>query len=471
MDALAHYIDGQWVQSQGRSQDIVNPSTRTVIGRVALGTVEEGEAAIMAARRAFPAWSATSVDTRLGYLRAIHDALVARNAEMADLISLEMGAPRWLAHEAQAPSGAQQFRETIKAAENYQFEYAMGRTLIRREAMGVCALITPWNWPLNQVAAKVAPALAAGCCMVLKPSELAPLDAYLFAQIVDEAGVPPGVFNLVFGDGATLGDALTNHNQVDMVSFTGSTRAGMAIATNAARTIKRVALELGGKSANIILPDADLAVAIPSSITTCMNNSGQSCIAATRLLVPRTRYDEVKALAKQVAEAMTLGPPISNAEIGPIANEAQYRRVLDHIARAKADGAELIAGGGDCPAALAPGLFVPVTIFGQVTPDMSIAQDEIFGPVLAIMPYDTVEQAIRIANDTPYGLSGQVWGKDHAAALEVAKRLRTGMVHVNGAPLDPAAPFGGYKMSGLGREWGVQGLEEFLEVKSVAGGA
>lgn len=471
MDALEHYIDGHWVMSRGGEvRDIVSPSDRSVIGRVALGTAADADAAIEAARRAFDGWSQTAVATRLGYLKAIHTALVACNDELGDLISAEMGAPRGLARGAQAPSGAMQFQEVIKILEDYPFEYSIGTTLIRREAVGVCALITPWNWPLNQIAAKVAPALAAGCTMVLKPSELAPLDAVILARIINDVGVPPGVFNLVFGAGDVVGDVLSRHPQVDMVSFTGSTRAGIAVATNAASTVKRVALELGGKSPTLVLPDADFVTAVPASVMNAMGNSGQSCISAARLLVPMERLDEVKALTKAAAEAMTLGLPEASSDLGPIANEAQYHRVIGHIERAVREGAVVLTGGVDCPTDLVPGLFVRPTVLAGVTADMAIAKDEVFGPVVMIMTYDGIEDGIRIANDTPYGLSAQLWGSDPTVMRAVAARLRAGMVHLNGAQLDSAAPFGGYKMSGLGREWGVFGLEEYLEIKSIYNG-
>jgi len=411
-----------------------------------------------------------SVAERLGYLRKITAALLARNDEIADAISAEMGAPLSLSRNAQAPSGAQHFDETIRVLEDYQFDMPLGTTLLRREPIGVCVLITPWNWPINQVAVKVAPALAAGCTMVLKPSELAPLDAVILAEIIHEAGVPPGVFNLVHGDGPGVGDALTKHPDVEMISFTGSTRAGVAISMNAAPTIKRVALELGGKSANIILPDADFEKAIPASVAGCMGNSGQSCNAPTRLLIPRESYARVKALATATAAKLTVGKSADDPKLGPIANAAQYGRVVDLIAKAQSEGGELIAGGPECPPELAPGLFVRPTIFGNVTPDMTLARDEVFGPVLAIICYDSIDEAVAIANDTVYGLSGYVWGADLVQARAVAARLRTGMVHINGASLDSAAPFGGTKMSGNGREWGKHGLEEFLEIKSVYGG-
>jgi aldehyde dehydrogenase (NAD+) len=471
-DATKFYIDGQWVAPLGGTVvDVINPADLTVSGQVALGSEADAMRAVAAARAAFDSWSQVSVAERIDYLKRISAALIARNDEIADAITAAMGAPMGLSRGAQAPSGPQHFGEVIRVLESYAFEYAMGTTLIRREPIGVCTLITPWNWPMNQIAAKVAPAIAAGCTMVLKPSELAPFDAVILAEIMDEVGLPKGVFNLVQGDGPGIGNALTSHVDVDMVSFTGSTRAGIQISTNAAPTIKRVALELGGKSANIILPDAKLEKAIPRSVRGCMANSGQSCNAPTRLLVPRALYPRVVELAVETANQLSVGMPSGNADLGPIANPNQYRRVVALIEQAMAEGCELLAGGPDCPEELRPGLFVRPTIFGNVTPDKSIAREEVFGPVLAIMVYDDVEQAIQIANDTAYGLSGYVWGTDVAAAKAVAARLRTGMVHLNGASLDSAAPFGGYKMSGIGREWGVHGLEEFLEIKSVYGGA
>jgi aldehyde dehydrogenase (NAD+) len=470
-DATQHYINGEWVQPVGAERaDIINPATAEIVGSVALGNAADADAAVAAAKAAFDGWSRTSREERLDYLRQINAALIERNDEIADAITLTMGAPFGLSRGAQAPSGPQHFSEIIRVLETFDFESAMGTTLLRHEPVGVCVLITPWNWPMNQIATKVAPALAAGCTMVLKPSELAPLDADILADIIHKIGLPAGVFNLVHGDGPGIGDALTRHPDVDMVSFTGSTRAGIAISNNAASTIKRVALELGGKSANIILPGADLERAIPASVQSCMGNSGQSCIAPSRMLVERSMLAEVNRLAAVAAEKLTVGLPEDNPNLGPIANRAQYQRVTAMIDQAAREGSTLITGGPDCPAELAPGFFVRPTIFSDVTPDMMIAREEIFGPVLSIIPYDSVEEAIRIANDTPYGLSGYVWGPDQESCNMVAAQLRTGMVHINGASLDTAAPFGGYKMSGNGREWGVYGLHEFLEVKSVYGG-
>lgn len=471
-DTTKFYINGAWVAPHGTAtRDVVNPATLEVVAQVAVGDADDADRAIAAAKAAFPAWSETSREDRLGYMKKILEQLIARNDELAAAISAEMGAPTTLAQKAQAPSAIGHFAETIRVLEKFEFEHAMGSTLIRKEPIGVCVLITPWNWPLNQIACKVAPALAAGCTMVLKPSELAPLDAAIFADIVDKAGLPKGVFNLVHGEGPGIGNALTGHKDVDMVSFTGSTRAGIQISANAANTIKRVALELGGKSANILLDDADLETAVATSVFTMMNNSGQSCNAPSRMMVPEDKYEMVKAIAAAVAGKVSVGMPEDDQKIGPIANQNQYKRVVSLIDGAVAEGAELITGGSDKPEGLEGGLFVKPTIFGKVTPDMTIAREEVFGPVLSIMTYKDVDEAVEVANSSEYGLSGYVWSGDTDKAKKVANRLRTGMVHINGAPLDNQAPFGGYKMSGNGREWGIYGLEEFLETKSVFGGA
>jgi aldehyde dehydrogenase (NAD+) len=472
IDTRHFYIDGQWVAPNGTdSAEIINPATEEQVGSVALGNVDDADAAIAAAKAAFEPWSRTSREERLAYLRKISAALIERNDEIANAISLEMGAPSGLARRAQAPSGRQHFEEIIRVLETFAFEEVQGSTLLRHEPVGVCVLITPWNWPMNQIAAKVAPALAAGCTMVLKPSELAPLDAVILAEIIDKAGLPKGVFNLVHGTGPVIGDVLTRHLDVDMVSFTGSTRAGIAISINASPTVKRVALELGGKSANIILPDADLEMSVSTSVRSCMQNSGQSCNAPTRLLVHRSQLAYVNQLAIQAASSLTVDLPANNPDLGPIANRAQYHRVIAMIDQAVSEGSELITGGVDRPEDLAGGFFVRPTIFSNVTADMMIAREEVFGPVLVIIPYNNIQEAIQIANASQYGLSSYVWGADEQSCKAVAAILRTGMVHINGAPLDTAAPFGGYKMSGNGREWGIYGLREFLEVKSVYGGA
>lgn len=471
-DATRHYIDGQWRRGHGtRTQPIVDPDDRSVIGEVALGEAADVEAAVSAASAAFDAWAATPVATRAAVLARANELLVARNEEIAAAITLEMGAPVGLSRTLQAPSGTQHFSEVLRLLGSYAFEQPMGTTLLRREPVGVCALITPWNWPMNQMATKVAPALAAGCTVVLKPSELAPLSAALLAQVLHDAGLPPGVFNLVQGDGPGVGAALSSHPRVDMVSFTGSNRGGLAVANAAAPTVKRVALELGGKSACILLPDAPFDVAVPAAVRSCMLNSGQSCDARSRLLVPARDYERAKALAAAAADALTVGHPKDDPFMGPVANEAQYQRVVAAIRAGVADGADLVAGGAAPPAGLAGGCFVRPTVFARVEQGMAIAREEVFGPVLVVQAYDDVEHAIALANDSDYGLSGGVWSADRAAALAVARRLRTGMVHINDAGLDTRAPFGGYRRSGNGREWGVFGLEEFLEAKSVYGGA
>lgn len=468
-DAARHYIDGEWVTAQ-RTAPVINPASTETVAQVGLGTTADAERAVAAAAQAFPAWSRTDLNERLGFLQRINQGLKNRSDEIGDAIMAEMGAPLSLARGAQAGSGPQHFDEILRFLPDFAFEEPLGTTMLRREPIGVCALITPWNWPMNQIAAKVAPALAAGCTMVLKPSELAPLDATILAEIVDEAGLPPGVFNLLHGTGPDLGDTLTGHPLVDMVSFTGSTRAGVAIGQNAAKTIKRVALELGGKSAVIVLEDADFEEAVSQAVTSCMLNSGQSCNAGTRLLVPANRQKEAQTIAGRVARALSIGLPEDDPDLGPVANEAQYGRVVTYIEEAIFDGATLVAGGSEKPGGLS-GYFVAPTILGDVTTDMRVAREEVFGPVLAIIGYDNVDQAVAIANDSEYGLSGYVWGSDNDSMAQTAARLRTGMVHLNGSGLDSAAPFGGYRKSGNGREWGVHGLLEFLEIKSVYGGA
>ncbi|MBU0557129.1 MAG: aldehyde dehydrogenase family protein [Alphaproteobacteria bacterium] len=471
MDALHFYIGGRWVEPTTSDRaPLIDPSDRSIIGQVAMGAKADVDAAVAAARAAFPNWSATTPAERIQWIRAINAGLIERQEEIGDAITRCMGAPKWLARGAQAGSGPQHFEEILRVLETYAFEAPLGSTLVQREAIGVCALITPWNWPMNQIATKVAPALAAGCTMVLKPSEHAPLDAVILAEIIDAIGLPPGVFNLIQGSGEAVGMPLTSHPDVGMVSFTGSTRAGIEISRNAAPTVKRVALELGGKSACILLPDADFEAAVPATVRSCMLNTGQSCNAPTRLLVPRERLEEACRLAVMAAEALVVGLPDDDPDIGPVANEAQHQRVLSAIEQAQAEGARLIAGGSAPLQGLEGGLFVPPTIFRDVAPTMTIAREEVFGPVLVIMTYRDLDEALKIANDSPYGLSGYVWSADPDQACNVARRMRTGMVHINGASLDSAAPFGGYGMSGNGREWGRFGVEEFLEIKSIYGG-
>jgi aldehyde dehydrogenase (NAD+) len=467
-----YYIGGQWVAPAegGQVHEMVCPVTEAVTGTVHMGTHEDVERAVAAARAAWPDWSASSVADRVALLTRIIERYTARYDELARAVNTEIGAPIKLSHELQARVGLAQLHSVRAALEAFDFVERRGATEIVREAVGVVALITPWNWPLNQIAAKVAPALAAGCTIVLKPSEIAPLDARLFAEILDEAGVPPGVFNLIYGDGATVGAALSGHPDVDMVSITGSTRAGAQVATNAAGTIKRVTQELGGKSPNLIFEDADLPAAVKASVIACMLNSGQTCIAPTRLLVQRSQYEAAIEMACATANALKVGDPAEpDTVLGPISNRAQYEKVQRLIAIGVEEGARLVAGGPGRPPHLARGFFARPTVFADVRNDMTIAREEIFGPVLAILPFDSEEEAVAIANDTPYGLAAYVWSGDPARARRVAARLRAGSVQINGAKMDLAAPFGGMKASGNGREHGAYGLAEFLEYKQVTG--
>ncbi len=468
---LHFYIDGAWVDPvRPHPHDVVNPATERPIAQISLGSDQDVDRAVRAARAAFPAFSETSRDERLALLDRIIDALVAREADMAAALTQEMGAPTRLARGAQAPAAAAHMRVARQVLADFVFEEPRGRTLIRREAIGVCGLITPWNWPLNQIACKVAPALAAGCTMVLKPSELAPISAMLFADALHEAGVPAGVFNLVHGDGPTVGAAIAAHADIDMVSFTGSTRAGVAVAKAAADSVKRVTQELGGKSANVILEDADLERAVTAGARACFLNAGQSCNAPTRLLVPRARLADAEAAARTVAERTVVGDPTADGvHMGPLVSVAQQQRVQQLIAAGVAEGARLLIGGADRPAHLEHGAFVAPTVFSDVHNHMRIAREEIFGPVLCLLPYDTEADAIAIANDSPYGLAAYVSSGDPEHALRVARQLRAGTVHVNSAFADYAAPFGGYKHSGNGREWGVEGMLEYLEVKAMFG--
>jgi aldehyde dehydrogenase (NAD+) len=468
---LKFYIDGQWVDPvTPRAHDVINPATEESIARISLGSSADVDKAVAAAKRAFETFSQTSMEYRLELLQKIMAAYQARMGDIATAISQEMGAPMWLAQAAQAPAGLGQFMGTLNALKEYQFEYMMGGTKIRREPIGVCGFITPWNWPMNQIACKVAPALAVGCTMVLKPSEMAPLDAMILAEIMHEAGVPPGVFNLVNGDGPGVGQALSTHPDVDMMSFTGSTRAGVLVQKAAADTVKRVALELGGKSPNIILDDADLQKSVTGSVISMFTNSGQSCNAPSRMFVPRQMHDQAAAIAAAVAQNTKVMDPATaeKGAIGPLANANQFAKVQALIQKGIDEGATIAAGGIGRPEGFNRGYFVRPTVFSNVTNDMTIAREEIFGPVLAILPYDTEEDAIRMANDTVYGLSGYVQGSPERARA-VANKIRAGNVHLNLAGMDINAPFGGYKQSGIGREWGKYGLEEFLEIKAVLG--
>lgn len=470
-DSRYAYIDGRWLAASDRATlDVVDPSTEAAIATIGLSTPDDVDVAVAAARAAFPAFAATSPEERIALLERIIAGYERRAGELASTLTREMGAPARFAAAAQVPSGLAHLRQAVKVLRDYRFTRQQGRTRILREPIGVCALITPWNWPLNQIACKVAPALAAGCTMVLKPSEVAPLNALLFAEVLHEAGVPAGVFNMVPGDGPTVGEALARHPAVDMVSFTGSTRAGIEVARAAAPTVKRVTQELGGKSANILLDDADFAAAVKAGVRSCMANAGQSCNAPTRMLVPRHRMDEVATLAAAAAGSIVQGDPSStDTVLGPVVNARQFARVQALIQQGIDEGARLVAGGPGRPAELPVGYFVRPTVFADVHNGMTIAREEIFGPVLCILAYDSEDEAVAIANDTPYGLSGYVWSGDPERAFAVAARLRTGNVHLNGAPSDISAPFGGYKQSGNGREWGLFGFEEFLEVKAVMG--
>lgn len=465
------YINGKWVQPQGRKTlDVINPATEEPFATISLGTAADVDQAAKAARAAFPAWSQTTVAERIAVIEKIIAGMKARSAELATAISNEMGAPMTLASTAQVGAGIGHFNVILQILKNYQFEETRGTTSIVKEPIGVCGFITPWNWPLNQIACKVAPALAAGCTMVLKPSEVAPISGYIFSEILAEAGLPPGVYNMINGDGPGVGAAISAHPEIDMVSFTGSTRAGREVAKAAADGIKRVTQELGGKSANIILDDAaDFARSVSSGVSACFNNSGQSCNAPTRMLVPKARMAEAIEIAKTAAAKATVGDPLDEkSRLGPVVSELQFNKINSLIQKGIDEGAQLIAGGPGRPEGLTKGYYIKPTVFANVNNTMNIAREEIFGPVLTIIPYENDEDAVAIANDTEYGLSGYVSGEP-AHARAIAKRLRTGMVHINGAAGDFSSPFGGYKKSGNGREWGVEGFEEFLETKSMLG--
>jgi aldehyde dehydrogenase (NAD+) len=470
-EMLKFYIDGEWVDPVAANPvDVINPATEAPCGRISLGSAADVDRAVTAAKHAAAGYAATTREQRIELLESILAEFAKRYDDIAEAIMDEMGAPWGLAKGAQAGSGPQHIKATIRALKTFEFEERNRTTLIVREPIGICALITPWNWPVNQVACKVAPALAAGCTMVLKPSEIAPFDAMIFAEVLDAAGVPAGVFNLVNGDGPGVGTALTQHPDVAMVSFTGSTRAGVAVAQNAAPTVKRVAQELGGKSANILLDDADFSTAVRDGAEECFDNTGQSCNAPTRMLVPRDRMEEAASIAAEVAAAIRVGDPRAEGiEVGPLVSEQQWTKVQELITKGIDEGATLAAGGTGRPEGLEKGWYARPTVCADVTNDMTIAREEIFGPVLSIMPYDDEDEAVSIANDTPYGLSGYVSSGSLDRARRIAARLHTGMVHINGAHLDSMAPFGGYKQSGNGREWGPYGIEEFLEVKSIYG--
>ncbi len=463
------YIDGAWVAPSGKDTlDVVNSTTEEVIATIPAGDATDVDRAVKAAKAAFPAWSQTSVQDRAKFLTRINEGLSARADEVANIVTEEVGMPKMLSTLIQVGLPQGSFAVNAQLVEGFQFEEQVGNSLIVREPVGVVGCITPWNYPLHQIAAKVAPALAAGCTVVVKPSEVAPINAFMLAEIIDEAGLPAGVFNLVSGVGPVVGEAIAAHPDVDMVSFTGSTRAGKRVSELAAQTVKRVTLELGGKSANVILDDADFEKAVADGVGKCYLNSGQTCSALTRMLVPRNRLAEAEAIAVKTAETFTPGDPFQpTTRLGPLVSSVQRDRVRGYINKGVDEGAKLLTGGADAPDGLDKGYFVKPTVFSDVRRDMTIAQEEIFGPVLSILPYDTEDEAVEIANDTIYGLAGGVWSGDPERAKKVALQLRTGQVEVNGGGFNLMAPFGGYKQSGHGRELGKYGLEEYLEVKSL----
>jgi aldehyde dehydrogenase (NAD+) len=469
-DYLSFYINGKWVRPENRTTlPVINPATEKSFTDISLGTADDVDAAARAARAAFPAWSQTSREERLAILDKILAGIKARAEDLAQAISQEMGAPISFARTAQVGTGIAHFATARHILSTYAFEETRGTTQIIKEPVGVCGMITPWNWPLNQLTCKVAPALATGCTMVLKPSEIAPISAMILAEIIHEAGVPAGVFNLVNGDGPSVGAAISAHPEIDMVSFTGSTRAGREVAKAAADTIKRVCQELGGKSANIILDSADLAAAVKGGVMGCFGNCGQSCNAPTRMLVPQSRMAEAIEIARATAaKAVPDSPADESTRLGPVVSQVQYDKIQSLIQAGIDEGATLVAGGTGKPEGLEIGYFVRPTVFGNVTNEMTIAREEIFGPVLSIIGYKDDNDAVRIANDTVYGLSGYVSGApDHARAI--ARQIRSGMIHINGAGPDFGAPFGGYKQSGNGREWGIEGFHDFLEIKAIMG--
>nr|WP_047169888.1 aldehyde dehydrogenase family protein [Sphingomonas sp. Y57] len=469
-DYVQFYIDGAWVAPAGdRRLDVINPATEAVAGRIALGDETDVDRAVKAAQRAFESFGQTSREDRLKLLDAVIAEYKKRMPDLAAAITEEMGAPTWLAEQMQVPLGLVHLENARKVLETFEFDHSIGSSHVVKEPVGVCAFITPWNWPINQISCKVAPALATGCTMVLKPSEVAPFSGQIYAEVMHAAGVPAGVFNLVHGDGPGVGAALSAHPGVDMVSFTGSTRAGIEVARAAAPTIKRVHQELGGKSPNILLDGIDIGAAVTAGVENMMLNAGQSCNAPTRMLVPAKRMDEAKNAAKAAAEAYSVGAPDSNARMGPVVSQVQWTKIQDLIQAGIDEGATLVAGGTGRPEGLDKGYYVRPTVFADVTNDMRIAREEIFGPVLAILGYEDEEDAISIANDTPYGLAAYLSGPEPAQLRRVMQRLRAGQVFLNGAGLDFAAPFGGYKQSGNGREWGAYAFHDFLETKAVMG--
>jgi aldehyde dehydrogenase (NAD+) len=470
-DNRQFYIDGAWVDPiEPKELKVINPATEEVAGVISMGSSKDVDRAVIAARRAFDSYSRSAPAERLALLERMLAAYKAHYDEIAQAISIEMGAPITLSKGSQTGIGVGHISAMIDVLKSFKFEEMRGTVRLIQEPVGVCALITPWNWPMNQVAAKVVPALAAGCTMVLKPSEYSPFSAIIWAKVMHEAGVPAGVFNLINGDGNGVGAPLSSHREVDMVSFTGSTRAGSEVARNAAASVKRVHQELGGKSPNVLLDDADFERAVTKSVLHVFQNSGQSCNAPTRMLVPAAKLAEVEAIAKRVAESVITGDPTSEkTNLGPVVSKLQFERVEGYIAKGIAEGAKVVIGGSGRPDGLTKGYFVKPTIFSNVRNDMTIAREEIFGPVLCILPYDSEEQAVQIANDTPYGLAAYVWSKDNLHARRIGAQIRAGQVTLNGAAGSMNTPFGGFKMSGNGREWGEFGLRDFLEVKAVIG--
>src|SRR5436190_3346074 len=464
------FIGGQWTTPAGREMiDVHNAGNGEVMGRIPAAGEKEVDAAVKAARAAFEAWAATAPATRADYLQKISDGLKARSDELAKTIAQEVGMPLKMASRIQAGLPIANFANYARLVREFKWEDRVGNSLVVRDPVGVVAAITPWNYPLHQITLKLAPALGAGCTVVLKPSEIAPFNAFILAEVVESVGLPKGVFNLVTGYGPAIGEALVKHPEVDVVSFTGSTRAGKRISELASQTVKRVALELGGKSASLILDDADLAAAVKGTMNGCYLNSGQTCTALTRMLVPDSLYEQAKTIAAELAKGFTVGDPLQEStKLGPLSSQAQLERVRGYIKKGQQEGAELVAGGAEPPEGVPHGgYYVRPTVFGRVKNSMTIAQEEIFGPVLSIIPYQDEDDAVRIANDTVYGLARAVWSGNEERAQNVARRIRTGQVEINGATFNPLAPFGGFKQSGHGRELGRFGIEEFLAVKSI----
>ena len=465
------FINGNWVEPNSKDTlPVINPANEEVICDISLGNKFDLDNAVNSARKAFISYSKSSKEDRISILDRIISSYKKRMDELSKAITIEMGAPKTLSEKAQVPSGLGHFMKAKKILENFSFEKEVNSSIVLKEPVGVCGLITPWNWPLNQIACKVAPALAAGCTMILKPSEEAPLSAIILAEIIEESKLPEGVFNLINGNGSELGVSMSKHPGIDMMSFTGSTRAGISVAKNSADTVKRVTQELGGKSANIILDDVDFTKTVAKGIFHCMNNTGQSCNAPTRMLIPADKMDEAINISKETVLKLKVGDPQDESiSVGPVVNKTQFLKIKEYISKGVEEGATLVTGGEDNIKANEKGYFINPTIFANVTKDMTIFKEEIFGPVLSIISYDSEEEAIDIANDSMYGLSGYIASNNTDKAKQFASKLRTGMVHINYAPVDQSLPFGGYKMSGNGREWGEYGIEDFLETKAIIG--